>query len=116
MAEGDHWWLAATYGYPAGFEIRRPVRSFWLTVYEVLVFPRVFHSRLETGCSEYPAMSFLLASVVLALTGNETLFEARFFGGGRNPALLLGSLSPVFVSCGTLFRISSGSLCWFPCS
>ena len=57
--EGNRWRLAASHEYPAGFEIRRPVKSFWLTVYEVLVSPRAFYSRLEAGRSEYPAMAFL---------------------------------------------------------
>lgn len=88
--------------YPAGFDIRKPLSSFGLTVYEVLAHPRRFYSRLEAGRSDYPAMAFLylvgaiaaLVAFLADLIAGSTLFYVPFFSGGT------GRESPAFVSAG----------------
>lgn len=81
--------------YPAGFDVRRPVKSFGLTVYEMLVHPRRFYSRLKTDRSEYPAMAFLyvlaalvvlVATTVEAATGS-TLLYVDFFVERPDPGV-----------------------------
>lgn len=124
--------------YPAGFDARRPLRSFGLTVYEVLLHPRRFYSRLETDRSEYPAMAFLylLAALVVlvavsveAATGSTLLYVDFFVGSPESPGFFprgtgvwetlrnilgLALLAPLTVIVGNyLWAFVVHALAWF---